>query len=252
MIRKFPMKSDFLKTEDLSKYINITPNGWNIRRSKNEGPPFIKDKNEIRYLWEDVLKWMEKESSNKKTSNKRKKLFHERFEQIKLQHPTIGNKRIAYIIASEFDLSPRTSIKYIYDYLAEKKQKLISPNEHVKEDIQEAIEEDIESKIYPSSFHPSLLICEKYDEIKEENKNSISNYAIARILSTEFNLTHSYVYSVIRRYVNKKTVSIMELEKEVLNTNTCKQDQYNSNFSKLGEAILNMFKLKSSIKNGPL
>lgn len=252
MIRKFPMKSDFLKTEDLAKYINITPKGWNIRRSKNDGPPFIKDKNEVRYLWEDVLKWIAKESSNKRTSNKKNKLFQERFEQIKLQQPTIGNKRIAYILSSELDLSPKTSIKYIYDYLAEKKQKLISPNERVKEDIQESREEDIESKIYPSSFHPSQGICKKYDEIKKENKNYISNYAIARTLSIEFNLSHSYVYSVIRRYVNKKTVPIMELEKEVLNTNTFSQDKCNSNLSKLGDAILNMFKLKSSIKNGPL
>lgn len=232
MIRKFPMKEDLLTSEELSKYINITPGEWAVRRSKKDGPPFIKIKNDVRYLWEDVLKWISKESSHTALRQKRNELLYKRFEEIKIEMPTFSIKRISHIIAHEFNLTIGTTALYIQNYVKKKKEE----NQNLT-----AIE--IVCKDPKINRDDSFkYMHERYEEIKEKNPYA-SSHMISNLIATEINLSTGYVYEKIREYINEKKEENKNKQRPKSKAHT------KSNFSELGTAILSILKSKNSIKN---
>jgi hypothetical protein len=173
MIRKFPMKEDLLTSEELSKYINITPGGWALRRSRNDGPPFIKIKNDVRYLWEDVLKWILKESSSKAFIHKRNELLYKRFEEIKSEMPIYNRKKISQIIAHEFNLTTGTTYLYICNYMKEKKEE----SKNTKISIFDVQKEALSSLKSPLNISKKSNLSELGSAILSilKSKNSINN-----------------------------------------------------------------------------
>jgi hypothetical protein len=232
MIRKFPMKHDLLTSEELSKYINITPGGWAVRRSKKDGPPFIKIKNDVRYLWEDVLKWISKESSHTASRQKRNELLYKRFEEIKIEMPNFSNKRIAHIIAHEFNLTIGTAALYIQNYVKKKKE------ENQNSNTTEIVCKDPKINKNDSFKH----MYERYEEIKEKHPFA-SSAIISDLIAAEINLSKEYVFKKIRTKINenKEENQAKERQKSIVSKK--------SSLSELGSAILSILKSKNSINN---